>query len=118
MGNFQTYLKIFMWEINQCLKYDGNEILLSGFTGSNLGGSETDGRITTSGCFSLGSAMISLMSKKQDFVALSSAEVEHITTCAVRKEVVWLRKLLTNLFGGPRDPTMIFCEKHSSIRLN
>lgn len=62
--------------IHQCLKYDGKEIQLIGFTDSNLCGSEIDGRSTTSGCFSLGSIMISWMSRKQDTIALSSVEAE------------------------------------------
>jgi len=55
-------------------KYVGKEVKLIGFTNSNWGGSENYGRITTDGCFSLGSAMVSWMSRKKDLVALSSAE--------------------------------------------
>lgn len=45
-----------------------------GFTDSDWGESETDVRSTTGGCFSLGAAMSSWMSRKQDPIALSSAE--------------------------------------------
>lgn len=60
--------------IHHCLKYDSKEVKLTSFTDSDWGGSETDGRSTTGGCFSLGSTMISWMSRKQDPVALSSVE--------------------------------------------
>ena len=66
-----------------------------------------DGRSTTRGCFSLGSAMILWMSLKQDPVALSSVEAEYVAACEVGKEVVWLRNPLTDSFEKPLDPTVI-----------
>jgi len=45
--------------------------------------------------------MISWMTRKQDPVALSSAEPEYVAACEVGKEVVWLRKLLLDLFEKP-----------------
>ena len=61
--------------------------------------------------------MISWMSRKEDPVALSSAEVEYVAACEVGKEVVWLRKLLSNLFSKPMDPTIINCDNQSSIKM-
>eukprot|EP00253_Pinus_taeda_P012828 PITA_12828 len=100
--------------IHHCLKYDGKEVKLIGYTNSDWGGSESDGRITTSGCFSLGSTMISWMSRKQGHVALSSAEAKYVVACEVGKEVVWLRKLLSDLFGKSLDPTIINCDNQRS----
>jgi len=91
---------------------------LIGFTDSDWGGSETDRRSTTGGCFSLGSAMISWMSRKKDPVALGSAEAEYVVACEVGKEVVWLRKLLTNLFEKPLDPTVINCDNQNCIKMS
>lgn len=59
-----------------------------GFTNSDWGGSETNGRSTAGGCFSLGAAMISWMSRKQDPFALNSAKAEYVAACEVGKEVV------------------------------
>eukprot|EP00253_Pinus_taeda_P001547 PITA_01547 len=98
--------------IHHRLKYDGKEVKLTGF--SNF---DWDGRNTTGGCFSLGSAMISWISRKQDPVASSSAEAEYDASCEVGKEVVWLRKILSNLFGKPLDPTMINCDNQSNIKM-
>ena len=82
------------------------------------GGSEQDGRSTTGGCFSLGSSMISWMSRKQDTVALSSVEVEYVITCEVIREAFWLRKLPSDPFEGPMDPTVIHCDNTSCIGLS
>jgi len=51
--------------------------------------------------------MISWMSTKQDRFALSIVETEYVVSCEVGKEVVWLRKILTDLFKKPLDPTAI-----------
>eukprot|EP00253_Pinus_taeda_P011168 PITA_11168 len=105
--------------IHHCLKYEkGKDVLLTGFTDSEWGGSKKDGRSTTGGCFSLGSSMVSLMSRKQETVALSSAESEYVAACEVSREAVWLRKLLFDLFAGPLAPTPIHCDNTSYIRLS
>jgi len=103
--------------IHHCLYYDGKEAKLTVFTNFDWGGSETNGRITTCGCFSLGSAMISLMSRKQDLVALSSDEEEYVVACEVGKEVVWLRKIWSDLFGKPLDPTVINFDNQRRINM-
>ena len=89
-----------------------------GYTDSDRGGSEQDGRSTRGGCFSLGFSMISWMSRKHDTIALSSADAECIAACEVSREAVWLRKLLFDLFEGPMDPTVIHCDNTSCIRLS
>ena len=104
--------------IHHRLKYDGKEVKLTGFTSLDWGGSETDGRSTTGGCFSLRSTTISWMSRKHDPVALSSDVAEYVAACEVGKEVVWLRKLLSDLFGKLRDPTMINCDNQSNIKMS
>ena len=94
------------------------ETKLTSFTDSNWGGSETDRRSTNGECFSLGSVMISWMSREQDPIALSSAEAEYITACEVGQEAVWLRKRLSYLFGKTLDPTVINCDNQSIIKIS
>eukprot|EP00253_Pinus_taeda_P018600 PITA_18600 len=103
--------------IHHYLKYDSKEVKLIGFVDYDWGGSETDGRSTTGGCFSLGIVMVSWMSRKQDLVALSSVEAKYVVACKVRKEAVWLRKLLTNLFEKPLGITVINCDNQSCIKM-
>ena len=62
--------------------------------------------------------MVSWMSKKQDIIALSRVEVEYVTACEVSREVVWLRKLLSDLFEGLMNPAMILCDNTSWIGLS
>eukprot|EP00253_Pinus_taeda_P014136 PITA_14136 len=104
--------------LHHCLKYEkGKDVLLTGFTDFDWGGSEMDGRSTTRGCFNLGSSMVSWMSRKKETVALSNVEVEYVAACEVSREAVWLRKLLSDLFAGSLAPTIIHCDNTNCIRL-
>ena len=74
---------------------------------------------STSGCFfSLGSALISWMIRKQKSVALSTAEAKYIVTSMASRESVWLRKLFSELFEHVLDTTVIYCANQSGIRLS
>jgi hypothetical protein len=53
---------------------------------------------------------VSWCRRKQSFVALSIVEAEYISLSVVVHEVVWLHKLLTDLFDHEMDPTIIHCD--------
>jgi hypothetical protein len=80
-------------------------------------GSTMDRKSTFRYCFSLGSTMISWSSRKQGFVAQSTAEAEYIAASAASREAVWLRKLLSDLFSSELEPTVIHCDNQSCIKL-
>ncbi|KAJ8774133.1 hypothetical protein K2173_009564 [Erythroxylum novogranatense] len=70
---------------------------LYGYSDSDWAGSVEDMKSTTGYCFAMRSACFSWYSKKQDIVALSTAEAEFIAATAAANHVIWLRKLLTDL---------------------
>jgi hypothetical protein len=61
--------------------------------------------------------MISLSSRKQGSIAQSTAEAEYITASVARKEAIWLRKLVSGLFGDKLETTMVHCDNQSCIKL-
>ena len=67
--------------------------------------------------FQLGSETVSWFSRKQKFVALSSAEVEYMAASQASCEALWLRKLLVDLFDQELKPTVIYCENQSCVQL-
>ena len=69
-----------------------HDYILYGYTDSNWVGSAAYKKSTSSGCYGLGSAMISWFSKKQSCDALSTAQVECIATCSAIWEAIWLQK--------------------------
>jgi hypothetical protein len=105
--------------LNYGLRYTtSNDIQLHGFTNLDWAGSAEDRRSTSGMCFILGSAMISWGSRKQKFVALSTAEEKYIAACESCTGAVWLRKMISRLFDQVPDSTIIHCDNQSCIRLS
>ena len=72
-------------------------------------------RKSTSECFSLGSASITWMRRKQKSIALSTAKAEYIVASMASCEAVCLRKLFSELFGHVLDTIVILCNNQSGI---
>ena len=58
------------------------------------------------------------MSRKQNSVALSTAEAKYITVSMAYCEYVWLRKIFSELFGHVLDTTIILFNNQSGIHLS
>ena len=85
--------------VDYALKYKADQkINLEGYVDSDWVGSAVDRKSTSRCCFSMGSGAISWFSRKQSCVALSIAEAEYVAACLASCEVVWLRKLLFDVF--------------------
>ncbi|GJP62860.1 hypothetical protein CLOP_g19934 [Closterium sp. NIES-67] len=65
----------------------------------------------------LGGGAVSWRSKKQNEVGLSSCETEYMALHHGAKEVVWLRRLLEELGVGQEEPTVVFCDNESAVKL-
>ena len=51
-------------------------------------------------------------------MALSTAEAEYVAAYSASCEVVWLQKLLSNLFDLQMDATCIHCDNQSCVKLS
>ena len=67
--------------------------------------------------FSLGSAAITLSSKKKPAIALSITKVEYKGGVVAACEVAWLQMLLHNLDIQVQRSVVIYCDNLSSIQL-
>ena len=76
-----------------------------------------DRKSTLGGCFYLGNNLVSWMSKKQNYVSLSTAEAEYIATRNCCTQVLWMKKLLHD-YGILQDIMCVFCDNTSSINLS
>jgi hypothetical protein len=65
----------------------------------------------------LNGGAVSWACKKQEIVSLSTTESEYIAATHAAKEALWLRSLLTQIFGALRDPTTLFSDNQSAIAL-
>ena len=91
------------------LLYRKNELKSCvGFSDADWAG-DLDERKSTSGyIFQLSGAAISWRSKKQAYVALSTAEAEYIALASAAQEADWVQQLLTDLRGpAPKKRPMI-----------
>ena len=95
----------------------GGEVRLEEYTYYDSAGSGIESKSTSGCCFSLRSAMISWISRKQNFVALSTTKVEYITASVASREAVWIRKLLAGLFYQELETTLIHCDNQSYVKL-
>ena len=93
-------------------------INLEGYVDSNWAGSAINRKSTLGCCFTMGSGVISWLSRKQSCVALSTTEAEYVASCSASCEAVWLRKLLSDLFDLYMDATCIHCENQSCVKLS
>ena len=79
-------------------KYEENQkINLEGYVDSYWEGSAIDRKRTSGCCFSMGSGVISWLSRKQSCVAPSTAKGEYVVAYSTSCEEVWLMKLLSDL---------------------
>ena len=61
---------------------------------------------------------VSWQSRKQRSVILSSAEAEYMAASLAACEAIWMRKILVGLFGSYLEPTVIYCDNQSCIKLS
>lgn len=90
---------------------------VTGFCDADYGG-DLDTRRSRSGyIFQFGSGLIAWSSQSQKCTAQSTTEAEYIAACMATKEAIWLRRLLHNIGYPQPDPTPLFGDNQSAIRL-
>ena len=67
--------------------------------------------------FMIDGGAVSWSSKKQELVTLLTTEAEYVATTHTAKEALWLRWLITELFGSIDTPTTLFSDSKSAIAL-
>ena len=90
---------------------------LIGYPDSDWGGCKEDLKSTTDYCFSLGSAIFSWQTSKQDAIAQSTAEAEYMALCAAGNQSVWLKRLLEDLMFNDQVGVPIYCDSQSAIAI-
>ena len=87
------------------------------FSDADWEGDVSDRRSMSGYVFCMCGGAISWRSKKQDSVALSTAEVEYIALASAAQESVWLRRLTTELGQVSSHPTTIYEDNQSAISM-
>ena len=66
-------------------------------------------------CSMIAGGPVSWKSRKQESVALSTAEAEYIALSSAAQETVWIRRLVTELGNEPEGPITLMEDNQSSI---
>jgi hypothetical protein len=67
--------------------------------------------------FKTGSGAVTWSSKKQNLIALSTAEAEYIAGAHAAREILWLRILFDEIGLDTTTPTLLRCDNQSAIAL-
>nr|KYP33754.1 Retrovirus-related Pol polyprotein from transposon TNT 1-94 [Cajanus cajan] len=90
---------------------------LVGYSDSDFAGCKTDRKSTSGTCHFIGSALVSWHSKKQNSVALSTAEAEYIAAGSCCAQILWMKQQLSD-YGLSLDHIPIKCDNTSAINLS
>ena len=91
---------------------------LQGFTNANWAGSPSNGKSTSGGIFSIGLETVSWYNKKHKSVNLNSEKAKYMAMSQEACEAISMRKILVGLFVQQMDPTMIYYDNQSCIKLS
>jgi len=101
---------------NLWLTYGEANTPLEGYADAD--GSMAEDRHTISGyAFLIDGGAVSWSSKRQEIVSLSTTESEYVAATHGGKEALWLRSLISEVFGNIKGPTTLFSDNQAAIAL-
>ena len=107
------------------MKYTPNIVLwypksahfdLVGFSDSDYAGCKVDRKSTSGGCQFLERSLVSWSSKKQNSVALSTAEAEYISARSCCAQLLWMKQTLFD-FGVKFDEILLLYDNERAVKI-
>jgi hypothetical protein len=87
---------------------------LIGYSDYDYAGCKVDRKSTSGTCQFLGRSLVSWSSKKQTFIALSTAEAEYVAAGQCCEQLLWMRQTLRD-FGYNLSKVPLLCDNESAI---
>lgn len=91
--------------------------VLSGYSDADWGGDIETRRSTSGYVFQIQNNTVSWRSKRQTSVSRSTTEAEYIALSLASQEIVWLRRLLSNIGTQQDEPSIVFEDNQGAIEL-
>ncbi|WKA11357.1 hypothetical protein VitviT2T_028863 [Vitis vinifera] len=95
----------------------GDNFELIGFSDANFAGCRVERKSTSGTCHFLGHSLVSWHSKKQNSVALSTAEAEYIAAGLYCAQILWMKQTLSD-FNLSFEHAPIKCDNTSAINIS
>ncbi|WVZ85698.1 hypothetical protein U9M48_032593 [Paspalum notatum var. saurae] len=95
---------------------EGAKLELLGYSDSDFTGYCVDRKSTSGGCHLLGRSLVSWSSKKQNCVALSTAEAEYIAAGACCAQILYMKQSLLD-FGVVCGSVTLLCDNESAAKI-
>ena len=96
----------------------GEKSSMIGYIDSDYVGDQDDRKSTSSYVLMFGKSAISWSPKKQPIVTLSSTEAEFVASTSCACQAIWIRRMLDELLIKQNQPTKIYCDNTSTIKLS
>jgi hypothetical protein len=94
----------------------GSYFDLIGYSDADYTGCKVDMKSTSRTCQFLGRSLVSWSSKKLNFVVLSIAKVEYVTTDSCCAQFLWMRQTLKK-YGYTMNQAPLLCDNESDIKI-
>jgi hypothetical protein len=94
----------------------GSTFDLIGYSDADWAGCKIDRKSTSGTCQYLGRSLVSWASKKQNSIALSTAEAEYIVAGHCCAQLLWMRQTLRD-YGYKWSKVPLLCDNESAIRM-
>ena len=94
-----------------------SSLKLIGYSDADYRGCKIDRKSTSGTCQFLGSNLISWHSKKQNSIALSTAEAEYVAAESCCAQILWIKQQLKD-YGESQNKISIKCDNTSGINLS
>jgi len=92
------------------------DFLMTSYSDADYAGCRVDRKSTTGTCQFLGNCLVSWSSKKQNFVALSTAKAEYVAAGACCAQVLWMKHTLLD-YDLYYDHIKFSCDNTSTIHM-
>ncbi|XP_043461176.1 secreted RxLR effector protein 161-like [Leptopilina heterotoma] len=102
------------------ISYIKNQENLQAYTDSDWAGDIDDRKSCSGNVLILSGGPISWKSKKQASVALSTMEAEYLALSEISREVIYVKRLLSDMgfVQRAKSPIKVFCDNQSAIELS
>lgn len=101
-----------------CLTLGGTDITLTGYSDADWA-SHLHRHSISGFAFFIGNGPVTWSAKKQPIVTLSSTESEYVALTHAAKELIWLRKIISELFSNTSlSTTTLYCDNQGAILLS